>query len=82
MGGVGPRPGGGVWCCPPCCCHRRLPGPCTYPFGEGSLEAASFLLPLLVPRHGYMESLPLLLKDTGVVGSRWGPRSWYWTREL
>ena len=58
------------------------PRPCTYPFGEGSLETASFLLPLLVFPHGYMESLPLLLKATRVEGSRRGLRSWYWTREL
>ena len=60
----------------------EAPRPCTYPFGEGSLETASFLSPLLVSPHGYMESLPLLLKDMRVVGSRRGLRSWYWTREL
>ena len=60
----------------------EAPRPCTYPFGEGSLQTASFLSPLLVSPHGYMESLPLLLKDMRVVGSRRGLRSWYWTREL
>lgn len=70
MGGTGPRPGGGVWRCPPHCCHQRLPGPARTPPEQTVWRQRPPYCPFLYPAsHGEPS---LLLKGTRVVRSRGG----------